>query len=85
MQTMPAFVWLVPVVFLFGIGYVPGVVATIIFAVAPGVRLTELGRPFAIASGGGAEVAGHGESAHLRKPFKVENVETVLRTLASQA
>lgn len=43
MQTMPAFVWLVPVVFLFGIGYVPGVVATIIFAVAPGVRLTELG------------------------------------------
>lgn len=43
MQTMPAFVWLVPVVFLFGIGYVPGVVATIIFAVAPAVRLTELG------------------------------------------
>lgn len=43
MQTMPAFVWLVPVVFLFGIGYVPGVVATIIFAIAPGVRLTELG------------------------------------------
>jgi ABC-type proline/glycine betaine transport system permease subunit len=43
MQTMPAFVWLVPVVFLFGIGYVPGVVATIIFALPPGVRLTELG------------------------------------------
>ncbi len=43
MQTMPAFVWLVPVVTLFGIGFVPGVVATIIFAVPPGVRLTELG------------------------------------------
>lgn len=43
MQTMPAFVWLVPVVTLFGIGYVPGVVATIIFALPPGVRFTELG------------------------------------------
>lgn len=43
MQTMPAFVWLVPVVMLFGIGVVPGVVATIIFALPPGVRLTELG------------------------------------------
>lgn len=43
MQTMPAFVWLVPVVTLFSIGVVPGVVATIIFALPPGVRLTELG------------------------------------------
>jgi glycine betaine/proline transport system permease protein len=43
MQTMPAFVWLVPVVTLFGIGVVPGVIATIIFALPPGVRLTELG------------------------------------------
>lgn len=43
MQTMPAFVWLVPVVTLFGIGFVPGVVATIIFALPPGVRFTELG------------------------------------------
>lgn len=43
MQTMPGFVWLVPVVTLFGIGVVPGVVATIIFALPPGVRLTELG------------------------------------------
>lgn len=43
MQTMPAFVWLVPVIVLFGIGYVPGVVATIIFALPPGVRFTELG------------------------------------------
>lgn len=43
MQTMPAFVWLVPAVILFGIGVASGVVATIIFALAPSVRLTELG------------------------------------------
>ncbi len=43
MQTMPAFVWLVPVVTLFGIGQAPGLVATVIFALPPGVRLTELG------------------------------------------
>ena len=47
-------------------------------------RLAELGRPFAIASGGGAEVDGHGESAHLRKPFRMEDIESVLRTLAAQ-
>jgi glycine betaine/proline transport system permease protein len=43
MQTMPAFVWLVPVVTLFGIGVPAGLVATVIFAIPPGVRLTELG------------------------------------------
>ncbi len=43
MQTMPAFVWLVPVVTLFGIGVPAGLVATVIFALPPGVRLTELG------------------------------------------
>ncbi len=43
MQTMPAFVWLVPVVTLFSIGVAGGVVATVIFALPPGVRLTELG------------------------------------------
>ena len=43
MQTLPAFVYLVPALILFGIGVVPGIVATIIFAMAPGVRLTELG------------------------------------------
>ncbi len=43
MQTMPAFVWLVPVVTLFSIGPAPGLVATVIFALPPGVRLTELG------------------------------------------
>ncbi|WIE80543.1 ABC transporter permease subunit [Curtobacterium sp. MCSS17_016] len=43
MQTTPAFVYLIPALILFGIGPVPGIVATIVFAMAPGVRLTELG------------------------------------------
>ena len=43
MQTTPAFVYLVPIVMLFGIGNVPGVIVTIIFALPPVVRLTSLG------------------------------------------
>ena len=43
LQTMPALVYLVPVVLFFSIGFAPGVVATIVFSMAPGVRLTELG------------------------------------------
>lgn len=43
MQALPVFVYLIPAVFFFGIGVVPGVVATIVFAIAPAVRLTELG------------------------------------------
>ncbi|MET3134065.1 glycine betaine/proline transport system permease protein [Oxalobacteraceae bacterium GrIS 1.11] len=43
MQTTPAFVYLVPVVMLFGIGNAPGVIVTIIFALPPLVRLTDLG------------------------------------------
>jgi len=43
MQTLPVFVYLLPAVFFFGIGVVPGAVATVIFAIPPGVRLTELG------------------------------------------
>ena len=43
MQTMPAFVYLIPAVFFFGIGVVPGAVATIIFAMPPIIRLTNLG------------------------------------------
>ncbi|HEY9558656.1 MAG TPA: proline/glycine betaine ABC transporter permease [Acidimicrobiales bacterium] len=43
MQTMPAFVYLIPALFFFSIGIVPGVMATIVFAMPPGVRLTELG------------------------------------------
>ncbi|GAA2187979.1 proline/glycine betaine ABC transporter permease [Leucobacter alluvii] len=43
MQTMPAFVYLIPAVIFFSIGFVPGVFATVLFSVAPGVRFTELG------------------------------------------
>ncbi|MDN3355890.1 ABC transporter permease/substrate binding protein [Actinomadura sp. DC4] len=43
MQTMPAFVYLIPAISFFGLGEVPGVIATMIFAIPPGVRLTELG------------------------------------------
>lgn len=43
MQTMPAFVYLIPAITFFGIGRVPGVVATVVFAMPPVVRLTELG------------------------------------------
>ncbi|MFC1990504.1 ABC transporter permease [Chloroflexota bacterium] len=43
MQTMPAFVYLIPAVFFFGLGKVPAVVATFIYAVPPCIRLTNLG------------------------------------------
>jgi len=43
MQTIPSFVYLIPVVMLFGVGLTPGVVATIIFALPPVIRLTNLG------------------------------------------
>jgi len=43
MQTIPAFVYLVPIVMLFGIGNVPGVIVTVVFAVPPLIRLTNLG------------------------------------------
>ena len=43
LQTIPSFVYLVPVVMLFGIGNVPGVIVTIIYALAPVIRLTNLG------------------------------------------
>lgn len=43
MQTMPSFVYLIPVVMLFGLGKTPALIATIIYAVAPLIRLTDLG------------------------------------------
>jgi len=43
LQTLPAFVYLIPALAFFGIGVAPGIIATLIFALAPGVRLTELG------------------------------------------
>lgn len=43
MQTLPTFVYLIPVLVLFGLGMVPGLVATVIFALPASIRLTELG------------------------------------------
>lgn len=43
MQTIPSFVYLVPIVMLFGVGMAPGIIATVIFALPPIVRLTNLG------------------------------------------
>jgi glycine betaine/proline transport system permease protein len=42
-QVMPAFVYLVPVIFLFNVGRVPGIVATVIYALPPCIRLVSLG------------------------------------------
>jgi glycine betaine/proline transport system permease protein len=43
MQTMPSFVYLIPVVMLLGIGRVPGLIAVVIYALPPMIRLTDLG------------------------------------------
>ena len=43
MQTMPAFVYLIPVVMLLGIGKIPGLIAVVIYAIPPVIRLTNLG------------------------------------------
>ncbi|PMS21999.1 choline ABC transporter permease subunit [Trinickia dabaoshanensis] len=43
MQTMPAFVYLIPAAMLFGLGRVPGILSTVVFAMPPAVRLTSLG------------------------------------------
>ncbi|MDO5528925.1 MAG: proline/glycine betaine ABC transporter permease [Paracoccus sp. (in: a-proteobacteria)] len=43
MQTMPSFVYLIPVVMIFGLGRIPGVIAVVIYAVPPIIRLTNLG------------------------------------------
>lgn len=43
MQTIPTFVYLIPTLILFGLGVVPGVISTVIFAIAAPIRLTALG------------------------------------------
>lgn len=43
LQTIPTFVYLVPVIMLFNIGRVPGLIAAVLYALPPGIRLTELG------------------------------------------
>ncbi|MEW9672559.1 ABC transporter permease [Ammoniphilus sp. 3BR4] len=43
MQTMPAYIYLIPAIFFFGLGTVPGVFASVIFAMPPTIRMTSLG------------------------------------------
>ena len=43
MQTMPSFVYLIPALIFFGLGNVPGMIATLVFAMPPAIRLTNLG------------------------------------------
>jgi glycine betaine/proline transport system permease protein len=43
MQTMPSFVYLIPALLFFGIGKVPAVFSTVIFAMPPAIRFTDLG------------------------------------------
>lgn len=43
MQTLPSFVYLIPVLMLFGLGKVPAIFATLVYAIAPVIRLTDLG------------------------------------------
>ncbi|WP_150522552.1 ABC transporter permease [Roseibium sediminis] len=43
MQTMPSFVYLIPVVMIFGLGKVPGLIAIVVYAIPPMIRLTNLG------------------------------------------
>ncbi|HLF60998.1 MAG TPA: ABC transporter permease subunit [Acidimicrobiia bacterium] len=43
LQTIPSFVYIIPVVMLFTVGRVPGIIASVLYAIAPGIRLTALG------------------------------------------
>ncbi|MBN8290787.1 choline ABC transporter permease subunit [Rhodobacter sp. NTK016B] len=70
MQTLPTFVYLIPVLVLFGLGMVPGLVATVIFAMPAAIRLTELGirsTPTAL-----SEAATSFGATNMQRIFKVE-------------
>src|SRR5690606_30767077 len=43
LQTVPSFVYIIPVVMLFTVGAVPGIIASVLYAIVPGIRLTALG------------------------------------------
>lgn len=78
MQTTPSFVYLVPVVMLFGIGTVPGVIATIFFSIPPIIRLTNLGLrqvPVETKEAGEAFGATEWQSlVHIRLPLALPSV-----------
>lgn len=70
MQTMPAFVYLIPAVSFFGIGMVPGIIASVIFSMPPVVRLTNLG--IRQVSGELIEASDAFGSTAMQKLFKVQ-------------
>lgn len=70
MQTMPAFVYLIPAVFFFSLGTIPGVIASVIFAMPPTIRLTSLG--LRQVAKGLREVADSFGSTAWQKLWKVE-------------
>ncbi|THF52064.1 ABC transporter permease [Allorhizobium terrae] len=70
MQTMPSFVYLIPVVMIFGIGKVPGLIAVVIYAVAPIIRLTNLG--IRLVSRDAIEAADAFGSSERQKLFNVQ-------------
>ncbi|MEZ4608166.1 MAG: ABC transporter permease subunit, partial [Deinococcales bacterium] len=43
LQTIPSFVYLIPVIMLFNIGFIPGIIASILYALPPGIRMIDLG------------------------------------------
>jgi glycine betaine/proline transport system permease protein len=70
MQTMPSFVYLIPVVVIFGIGKVPGLIAVVIYAVPPMIRLTNLG--IRLVDNEVLEAADAFGSSHRQKLFNVQ-------------
>ena len=68
MQTLPAFVYLIPVVLLFGVARVPAIIASVVYALPPVVRLTDLGiRGVPVATVEAAEMFGATPRQTLRK------------------
>ncbi|MFB8342263.1 ABC transporter permease [Brucella cytisi] len=70
MQTMPSFVYLIPVVMLLGIGRVPGLIAVVIYAIPPIIRLTNLG--IRLVDKDVLEAADAFGSSNLQKLFKIQ-------------
>ncbi|MBB5573546.1 MULTISPECIES: ABC transporter permease [Rhizobium] len=70
MQTMPSFVYLIPVVMIFGIGKVPGLIAVVIYAIPPMIRLTNLG--IRLVDKEVLEAADAFGSSHRQKLFNVQ-------------
>ena len=79
MQTLPAFVYLIPVVLLFGIARVPAIIATVIYALPPVIRLTTLGiRSVNPATVEAAEMFGATPRQILRKVQLPQAIPTIL-------